>query len=467
MTASARPRPRRLSRRRWLALVAGAAGVGVLAGWQAPQAVAATLSAGVSSSRDGAGGTGDASRAVALLVGNTAYNPNDDDLPPALKCLVDLAGRLERLGYAPQVLHDPSKAEVIAAIGALRRRVAEDARLHAVFYFVGHGFQSDGENYLIPAGGDVGASAAQLAATSLSVERDVFAPLRRDAGPAATTILVDACRTLDRPARAQESRNQTLPPEGCHVAFATGPGQRAFAPSDPQRHTFFAEALVDELDLALPQQSVLATLEGVRVRVARRVNDNDAIRAAFGENAQQPELASNVRGDPPWIGAVAVATAAATTGATGATGAADEPIAAGERPGRVDGDVARQREEAAARARSTALRVGLDPDADPDAVPAPDGTARREDVLRARGGDIYAALRVAESCRRPAPGELIERTAYGRWMAFAAYMGNGIAAYRLSLWFRNVDRRDAEAARYLRLARQNHYTPPKQLDTTR
>jgi hypothetical protein len=52
-------------------------------------------------------------------------------------------------------------------------------------------------------------------------------------------------------------------------------------------------------------------------------------------------------------------------------------------------------------------------------------------------------------------------------MAFAAYLGNGIAAYRLSLWFRNVDRRDAEAARYLRLARAAHYTPPPQLDPTR
>ena len=48
-----------------------------------------------------------------------------------------------------------------------------------------------------------------------------------------------------------------------------------------------------------------------------------------------------------------------------------------------------------------------------------------------------------------------------------AYLGNGIAAYRLSEYFRNVDRRDTEAARFLNLARSNNYTPPRQLETGR
>ncbi|MGZ5242087.1 MAG: hypothetical protein ACXWCN_18370, partial [Caldimonas sp.] len=96
------------------------------------------------------------------------------------------------------------------------------------------------------------------------------------------------------------------------------------------------------------------------------------------------------------------------------------------------------------------------------------GARGAEDIRRSLQGDKYAALRVAEALPRPAAGgELIERTDYGRWMIFAAYLGNGIAAYRLSEYFRNVDRRDAEASRYLALARANQYTPPRQLEAGR
>jgi hypothetical protein len=91
-----------------------------------------------------------------------------------------------------------------------------------------------------------------------------------------------------------------------------------------------------------------------------------------------------------------------------------------------------------------------------------------EDIRHALQGDKYAALRVAETLPQPSGGgELIERTDYGRWMIFAANLGNGIAAYRLSLYFRNVDRRDAEASRYLAMARAAQYTPPRQLESGR
>src|SRR5688572_11465403 len=102
-----------------------------------------------------------------------------------------------------------------------------------------------------------------------------------------------------------------MPPDGCHVVFATGPGKRAFAPNDPQRYTLFAEALVTELDVSPPDRSVLLTLESVRVKVARKVNSIEPIVRAFGRNAQEPELASNVSGDPKWIVAAGAAASAA------------------------------------------------------------------------------------------------------------------------------------------------------------
>lgn len=433
--------------------------------------------------------------AYALLVGNTSYNPNEENLPPARKCIADLEQRLKRMGFATVVLHDPPIGQVQAELDKLQRAVNADPRAAGAFYFVGHGFQSNAENFLVPAGGDLQAAAAQLAKTCLSLEKQVFTRLTRPAGPAATVIMIDACRTPDRPRTPGEGYNQTMPPDGCHVAFATGPGKRAFAPADPTRYTLFAEALVAELDASPPDRSVALTLESVRVKVARKVNSIEPIVKAFGRNAQEPELASNVTGDPKWV-PLAASTADSGRPPRQAADAAPVAVPAGDASAtRAELDAARDAatpEQAIERLKAlqqklregdelhdiAALRIG-----DLEKVLAAARNARlnfdvtglvagkparfAEDVQRALRGDKYAALRVAETIGRAPGNELIERTDYGRWMIFAAYLGNGIAAYQLSEHFRNVDRRDAEASRFLNLARANNYTPPRQLDTRR
>lgn len=410
----------------------------------------------------------------ALLVGNTSYNPNDENLPPARKCIADLEARLAKLGFATVALHDPPIAQVQAELEKLQRAIAASPQLAGAFYFVGHGFQSNAENYLVPAGGNLEAAPATLSKTCLSLEREVFTRLKRASGPAATTIMVDACRTPDRPRSPGEGYNQTMPPEGCHVAFATGPGKRAFAPNDPSRYTVFAEALLAELDVTEPGRSIFLTLETVRAKVARKVNGIDAIVKAFGRNAQLPELASNVSGDPAWIAAVAApaprATATAELEATRVAASPEEQIdklkALVQKLGEGEqSDVAQGRigelEKVLQAARQARLNL------DVSGLAAQLGPRLAEDAQRAVRGDKYAAMRVAEALPQPPAGELIERSDRGRWMIFSAYLGNGIAAYRLSEHFRNVDRRDAEAARYLNLARANNYTPPRQLDTGR
>ena len=433
-----------------------------------------------------------AGNAFALLVGNTSYNPSDENLPPALKCVRDLETKLKRYGFEVATLHDPSIAQVQAELDKLQRSVAAGPANAGVFYFVGHGFQSNAENYLVPAGGDLKATPDQLARTCISLERDVFARLKRSEGPAATVIMVDTCRTPDRPRSPTEGYNQTLPPEGCHVAFATGPGKRAFAPNDPQRYTLFAEALVAEFDTTEANRSVLLTLESVRAKVSRKVNAIDAIVRAFGPNAQEPELASNVSGDPTWIVGAAPASAAVAPAPAAASSAASDAAPTALSPAEASAELERIRrlaspEEAAARLKALADKLPEGDLADLarqrlrdlDKVLEAARTARlnldltallagrsprfAEDVARSLRGDKYAAMRVAEALPRPAGTELIERTEHGRWMIYSAYLGNGIAAYRLSEHYRSVDRRDVEASRFLALARANQYTPPRQL----
>jgi hypothetical protein len=421
-------------------------------------------------------------KGYALLIGNTAYFPAEENLPPAEKCLRDLEPQLRRFGFEVVSFHDVPVAKVQAEVTKLQRAVASNPGMPAVFYFVGHGFQSNAENFLIPAGSDLNAVPALLSKACISLEREIFSRLKRPVGPAATVIMVDACRTPDRPRSPGEGYNQTLPPEGCHVAFATGPGKRAFAPNDPQRDTLFAEVLVAELASSPPDRSILLTLESVRAKVANRVNAIPTIVRVFGPNAQEPELASNVTGDPAWApgAASAPASAAPTTAPTAASHelaaarAIDSPEEAINRlraflqknPEGDEADVARLRLRDLETVLRAARAARLDLDAAKLTANQPERVA--EDMRRALQGDKYAALRVAETLPQPAAGgELIERTDYGRWMIFAANLGNGIAAYRLSLYFRNVDRRDAEASRYLAMARAAQYTPPRQLESGR
>lgn len=424
-----------------------------------------------------------ARKGYALLVGNTSYNPAEENLPPAEKCLRDLEPQLKRFGFEVLSFHDVPVAQVQAEVGKLQRAIAADPAMPAVFYFVGHGFQSNAENFLVPAGGDLNAVPAQLSKTCISLEKEIFTRLKRPVGPAATVIMVDACRTPDRPRSPGEGYNQTLPPEGCHVAFATGPGKRAFAPNDPQKDTLFAEVLVAELASSPPDRSILLTLESVRARVANRVNAIPTIVRVFGQNAQQPELASNVSGDPPWAPGAASAPASAAVPVTPPSPANAELAAARaidsveeaanrlraflqKNPEGDEADIARLRLKDLETVLAAARAARLDLDAGKLTANQPPRVA--EDMRHALQGDKYAALRVAETLPLPGgAGELLERTDYGRWMIFAANLGNGIAAYRLSLYFRNVDRRDTEASRYLAMARAAQYTPPRQLDAGR
>jgi hypothetical protein len=433
----------------------------------------------------------------ALLIGNTSYKPSDEDIPPARKCVTDLGVQLQRFGFTVTTLFEPPLQKVRDEIVQLQQGVAADADLPVFFYFVGHGFQSNAENLLVPAGGNLDSKPEELARSSLSLERDVFSRLKRPMGPASTVILVDTCRTPDRPLKAPEGLNQTLPPEGCHVAFATGPGKRAFAPQDPDRYTLFAEMLVAELAQAQPTGSVFSSLERVRSRVVRKVNSIDVIVKLFGENAQSPELASNVLGDPIWIGGAPVPPEAAPppVPASAASGAAAPTLAAPDLQAAAAAELSAiaalsNPEQAYARLKALVSTLPDGESADLAKLRLRDlervlGAAREarltldlallqgqpprvlEDAQRALRGDKYAALRVAEAFKPPAAGELIERTDHGRWMSFSAYLGNGIAAWRLSQHFRNVDRRDAEATRYANLARANNYIPPRQLGSDR
>ena len=301
-------------------------------------------------------------------------------------------------------------AVVQAEVAKLQRAVAANPAAPAVFYFVGHGFQSNAENFLVPAGSDLNAVPAQLSKTCISLEREIFSKLKRPVGPAATVIMVDACRTPDRPRSPGEGYNQTLPPEGCHVAFATGPGKRAFAPNDPEKDTLFAEVLVAEL-AALAARSLDPADAGKRARQGRqprqchtdhrsRVRPERAAARARVERDRRSGLGARCG-----IGAAAaaptpVAPPSATSGELAAVRAIDSPEQAAERlraflqktPDGDDADIARLRLKDLETVLSAAHTARLDLDV-AKLTREPAASRRRRHPPRPAGRQVRGAAR--------------------------------------------------------------------------
>ncbi|MGA0198120.1 MAG: caspase family protein, partial [Prochlorotrichaceae cyanobacterium] len=89
----------------------------------------------------------DQSRRVALVVGNSNYAQSIPLRNPRNDAKV-MAATLEDLGFEVIHLLDGTKEEMDLALVKFFRAMQEGDT--AVFYYAGHGIQSDGKNYLIP-----------------------------------------------------------------------------------------------------------------------------------------------------------------------------------------------------------------------------------------------------------------------------------------------------------------------------
>ncbi len=178
---------------------------------------------------------------IALIIGNGNYQSIGQlQNPPADARL--MAETLETVGFDVMLLQDAGQDAMkrgIAEFGRSLRRAGPSAV--GLFYFAGHGVQSDGRNYLIPTGADI-RDEADL--DVFSIEADwVLTQMASNVGGTSIVIL-DACRnnpfeTSFRSAGRGLARMGA--PNGSFVAYATAPGDVAY---DGQgRNSPYTEAL--------------------------------------------------------------------------------------------------------------------------------------------------------------------------------------------------------------------------------
>src|SRR5882724_5782890 len=82
----------------------------------------------------------------ALLIGNQKYR--ESPLQNPVNDVRDLAKSLQLLGFQTETLTDSGKSQILTATRTFAGGLA--AGDIAVFFYSGHGFQIDSENYLVP-----------------------------------------------------------------------------------------------------------------------------------------------------------------------------------------------------------------------------------------------------------------------------------------------------------------------------
>jgi len=417
----------------------------------------------------------------ALLIGNRAY-PNRKDIPPAHKNVADIREILEFLEFEVTSHLDLGLDAMRAALAqftAKMQGVASDSiagSLATVFYFCGHGFQSEGHNYLVPANVDPSGEGVVKQSLKLLDEVMVSMPQRY---PGVSIALIDACRTDPAYKRGADDLNQITAPTGTIVFFATRAGRPALAPLDENRNTFFTAALVETLRSANGVTPVDDLFQLVATRCQETVRVVfEAAKLPFAP--QYPESTTNLRGkfvirnrlleEQRQRRRQQIRTQPDAAQVETRWQAVQDAL----RPRsllRLVEDFVRDFPTSeyvqtaqviiagATQALAGQRAAGLTSDALEDKA---GDASYRDDLKKALRGDKDSAHRIALMYRGGTNGLTKAVRRVEQWLRFAAELGNGIASWQVSEMY-SLQGQQGEAARYERRAIELGYRPPPRL----
>jgi len=413
---------------------------------------------------------------MALLIGNREY-PNPFDLPPVHKNVRDLKDALERRGFTVSTAVDLPPAKLRQAIQAFAQTAATappDALV--LFYFTGHGLQVDAENLMLGAGANPSDKEPVLVDSSLLFKRDLMDNLpRRSTG--LTVAVIDACRTNLRAAlKANDGFNQVEAPLGCLIAFSTGAGKPAIAPSVETQNTFYTASLVKVLNSASDDITFSDMFRLVKLDVQNTMLNHPV--PAIRQMAQFPFIAENTRVRMRLSPRAAMADEPVKFG-TADEGSLWRELEACAWPAdvvKLAGDYLQRYPKSSLAGSAEVAREGAG-----DAAkamqrndvrlfrsaffPKGDNASLMQEVRKAARGDKDAAARIARMYRY-GDGVPADINRFEGWMQFAAALGNGIASYELAIHYRNQDQ-PLLASQFEARARELGYTPPPTLDHSR
>jgi len=214
-------------------------------------------------------------RKVALVIGNSQYT-HAEYLPIPANDANAMARQLRRLGFDTIKGIDVSKGEMKALLNRFSRKLTADSI--ALFYYAGHGIQSNDKNYLIPVNADI-QNAYELEDAGMNF--DIVLQALNSVNPELAVAMIDACR--DNPfekryrnlTRGIEQHGEGLADVrskagGTILSYATEPGRTAM--DGKGEHSPYTSALLKYIKV--PGLSVHDMLNEVGLEVLRTTNQN-------------------------------------------------------------------------------------------------------------------------------------------------------------------------------------------------
>lgn len=203
-------------------------------------------------------------------MGNSTYASS-----PLLNPLNDansIAIKLESLGFETILGLDLTRREMIEKIEQFGQMLTAEST--GLVYYSGHGFQINGENFLLPVGEGIDhvllnrvdiASSVQESAVSLNLILDGM----RAANNVQNIIILDSCREnpVSNLGKQYQGFAEMHAPPRTYIAYATSPGKLAWDGIDGN-HGVFTNTLLTHLNK--PNLSIQELFQTVRKEVAEK-----------------------------------------------------------------------------------------------------------------------------------------------------------------------------------------------------
>jgi len=205
---------------------------------------------------------------IALVVGNSAYR-NAPPLKNPVNDARDMAKALRELSFEVIEVENASKQQIEHAIGQFSAKLTEGSV--GLFYYSGHGIQTNGHNFLIPVDAELATEAAVRLET---IDLDILLDLMNMAQTRVNLVILDACRSNPFERRFRALGRGLAPveqaPRGTLVAYSTAPGKVA-SDGDGANGLYTAELLKA---IRQPGLTVEQVFKKVRIAVSTASNDN-------------------------------------------------------------------------------------------------------------------------------------------------------------------------------------------------
>jgi formylglycine-generating enzyme required for sulfatase activity len=218
-------------------------------------------------------------RRVAIVIGNSDYSFSP--LKNPVNDAKSVTKALKRLNFKVYDYYNLSREDIMRAVN--RFTESENRGGTALFFYAGHGVQSNGNNYLVPINSNI-KTETDIEFESVNMNRVIGK--MNEAGNRVNIVIMDACRNnpFESKYRSVSGGLATVDaPIGSFIAYATAPGSVAADGDD--ENGVFTKAFIN----------VLENTKGITIEKAFKLIRSSVRQATEGK--QIPWTSSSMEGD--------------------------------------------------------------------------------------------------------------------------------------------------------------------------